>query len=85
MLTTEKELGDVMMKLEGKRPRRWSFVLERLSQQQESFQNPSKAYSRKILGARYSELRNLAEHMFSVYIEFVCTVAEDGKKTVKFI
>ena len=33
MLTTEKELGDVMMKLEGKLLTCWSFLLERLSQQ----------------------------------------------------
>ena len=45
--------------------------------------NPSKAYSRKILGARCSELRNLVEHMFSVCIEFVSTVAEDVKKDRK--
>ena len=33
ILTTEKELGNVMMKLEGKRPMCWNFVSERLSQQ----------------------------------------------------
>ena len=65
VLTTEKELGDVMMKLEGKRPKCWSFVSERPSQHCH-FMKLSNAYWRKILGARYSELQNLVEQMLSV-------------------
>ena len=47
MMLTKKELGDVMLKLEGKRPTCWNFVSERLSQtttRHEPFRNPSKVH-----------------------------------------
>ena len=41
----------------------------------EPFRNPSKVHWRKIpSGARYNELQNLVEHMFSVYIELISAV-----------
>ena len=77
-ITLHRKLGDVRMTLDGKR---WSFVSKRLSQQhvmKRSFET-----HRKLLGALYSKLRNFVEHMFSVYIEFVSTVAEDVKRDRK--
>ena len=41
----------------------------------EPFRNPSKVHWRRIPGgARYNELQNLVEHMFSVYIELLSAV-----------
>ena len=82
----EKELDDAMIKLERKRPMCWNFVSERLSQQH--VMKLSKPIVESLLknntvGARYSELQNLVEHMFSLYKEIVSTVAEDVKKDRK--
>ena len=75
-----------MMKLERKRPMCWNFVSKRPSQQH--VMKLSKPIVESLLkknpvGARYSELRNLVEHTFSLYKEIVSTVAEDVKKDLK--
>ena len=65
-----------LQKLEGKRPTCWNFVSERLSQQHvmNHFETHRKVIEEKYTGARYNELQNLVEHMFSVYIERISAV-----------
>ena len=83
-MLTKKELDEVMMKLEGKRPMCWNFVSEQLSKQpvMKHLENHRKLIE-EILEARYSELRNLVDHMFSVYMEHLSAVAEEAKKDHK--
>ena len=72
-----------MMKLERKRPMCWNFVSERPSQQHVmKLSKPivESLLKKNTVGARYSELRNLVEHMFSLCKEIVSTVVEDVKK-----
>ena len=73
-----------MMKLEGKRPMCWNFVSEQLSKQpvMKHLENHRKLIE-EILDARYSELRNLVDHMFSVYMEHVSAVEAQVKRDHK--
>ena len=83
-MLTKNELDDFMMKLEGKHPMCQNFVSDSLSQQHviKHFVT-HRTLIEEILDAHYKELRNLMEHMFSVYIVLASSVAEDVKKDRK--
>ena len=83
-ILTKKDLDEVMMKLEGKRPMCWNFVSEQLSKQpvMKHLENHRKLME-EILDARFSELRNLVDHMFSVYMEHVSAVEAQVKRDRK--
>ena len=81
---TSKELDDLKIKLEEKRPMCWSFVSERLSAQYVAKHYAShRNLIEEILDVRYNELRDLVHHMFSSYIKLLSGVAEDVKKDRK--
>ena len=68
---TEKELGDVIMKLEGKLPMCWSFVYEGLSQQHVmKLSKPIESLCRKKINTRRSLQRttkSCGAHVFGVH------------------
>ena len=74
--TDKEDLGDVMMKLEGKRPMCLEFESERLSQQlvMDHFETHRKFFEEKYSALATAKCEVLWEHMFSVYIELVSTV-----------
>lgn len=80
---TKKELDEVLMKPEGKRPMCWNFLLEQLCKQPVMKLETHRKLIEEILEARYNELRNLVNHIFSVYMEHVSAVAEEEKKDRK--
>ena len=81
---TKKELADVIKNLKGKRPMCWKFVSERLGKQyvMEHYETHQKLIQ-EILDDRYDELRDLAQHMFSYYVQLVSEVSNDSKRDRK--
>ena len=82
----KEDLGDVMMKLEGKRPMCLEFCI-RAAVSTTNVMNHFKTHQ-KFFEEKYSALARanceiLWEHMLSVYTELVSTVAEDVKKDGK--
>lgn len=84
MALTKKELDDLVTKLKEKRHMCWNFVSERIGKQyvMKHFETHRKLIQ-EILDVRYNELRDLVQHMYSLYITLVSDIAKEVKKDKK--
>ncbi|KAL9984460.1 hypothetical protein ACROYT_G006754, partial [Oculina patagonica] len=81
---TKKELDDLANKLTGKRHMCWNFVSERIGKQYvtKHFETHRKLFQ-EILDVRYNELRDLVQHMYSLYITLLSDITKEVKKDKK--
>ena len=81
---TLKEFGDLVKKLDEKRPLCWCFVSEELKNQYVvQHYKTHRELIHEILKDKYNELRDLVLHMYSLYTKLVLEISKDVKKDRK--